>query len=97
MLRSIALSFLLLIGVILVACQPVVPDTPPTELANLSIDDLISQATQPTYDDLFRNNETHVGQLVYYRAQIIQVVQAGEDRYQLRANVTQSQFFWEDP
>ena len=49
-----------------------------------------------SYDDLFRNNEAHVDKLVYYRAKVVQVTDGSSDRYVLRADVTESECFWED-
>ena len=90
------LGVLLAVGLSVMACEPVGPIPPPTELSTLSLEELKERASSPTYDDLFRNNERHVGQLVHYQAQLIQVVDAGRDRYQIRANVMKGQFFWQD-
>ncbi|MFP6570887.1 MAG: hypothetical protein VB815_10345, partial [Dehalococcoidia bacterium] len=48
-------------------------------------------------DDLFRNNEVHVGKIVYYRGEVVQVMDAGDDQFQLRVNLTEDSFFWTDP
>jgi len=72
-----------------VSCQPVAPTPPPPRLANLSFGELKERAFSPTYDDLFRNNESHVGKLVYYRAKIIQVIDNGKGLFQLRADITE--------
>ena len=56
----------------------------------------MQEAEKISYDDLFRNNEQHVGKTVYYRAQIVQVINAGKDEYQFRANVTEGTFGWDD-
>jgi hypothetical protein len=59
-------------------------------------DTLKHSAASVTYDDLFRNNELHVGKLVYYRGKTIQVIDVDDDQYQLRVNVTEDSFFWTD-
>jgi Leucine-rich repeat (LRR) protein len=43
-----------------------------------SFDQLKSSSTRISYDDLFRNNERHVGKLVYFTGEIVQVVEADE-------------------
>jgi len=53
-------------------------------------------ATSPNYDDLFRNNQQYVGTLVYYRGQVVQVLEAGQNKYQLRVNITEGKYSWGD-
>ncbi len=62
----------------------------------LTFEELVSQASQVTYDELFRNNESYVGDFVHYRVRVVQVIEAGRDKYQLRANVTEGSYLWED-
>ena len=94
----VSIRFRLLVSVVLIvlSCQPLAPTPASPELSNLSFEEIKHRASSPTYDDLFRNNEQYLGELVYYQAQLIQVMDIGEDRYQLRANVTQERFLWED-
>ena len=49
-----------------------------------------------SYDELFRNNEEYIEQLVYYRGKVIQVQEPRGDNYVLRANITEGEFLWED-
>ena len=65
-------------------------------LPTLTFQEAKSEARQVTYDDLFRNNESYLGELVHYRGQVVQVVEGGRDNYQLRVNVTEGAYFWED-
>lgn len=65
-------------------------------LPTLTFQEVQSEASQVTYDDLFRNNESYLGELVHYRGQVVQVVEAGGDDYRLRVNVTEGAYFWED-
>ena len=51
---------------------------------------------QITYDDLFRNNEEHIGKTVSYLGKIIQVIEGGGNEYQLRVNVTKGEYSWDD-
>jgi hypothetical protein len=55
-----------------------------------------SEANRVDYDDLFRNNEQHVGQPVLFQGEIIQVMDAGNEKYQFRVNVTPVTFGWDD-
>lgn len=56
----------------------------------------MAQATRVSYDDLFRNNDAYVGQRVHFRGKIIQVVEGSGDNYDLRVNVTRSDYGWDD-
>ena len=49
-----------------------------------------------SYDDLFRNNEEHIGKTVWYTGKVIQVIEGDGDEYQLRVNVTEGETFWDD-
>ena len=50
-----------------------------------------------TYDDLFRNNEQHVGKTARYRGEVVQVIEGLlGDYYELRVNVTWNGIFWDD-
>lgn len=60
-------------------------------------DDIRDTAVTVAYDDLFRNNEVHVGKIVYYRGEVVQALDAGGDQFQLRVNLTEDSFFWTDP
>ena len=53
-------------------------------------------ATRIPYDDLFRNNEEHIGKRVSYMGEVIQVVGGDEDLYNLRANVSKGEYLWDD-
>lgn len=68
------------------------PDGRPRPFSALKAD-----ASQIPYDDLFRNNDEHIGKEVYYTAELIQVVDGFGDDYEVRANVTEGEFgLWED-
>ena len=68
----------------------------PKPLPTLTFEEQKSLANQVSYDDLFRNNESHVGKQVWYEAKVIQVVEGRGDDYQLRANVTRGDYSWDD-
>lgn len=56
----------------------------------------IAQAARVSYDDLFRNNGAYIGQKVHFQGKIVQVVEGPGDSYDLRVNVTQGQYTWDD-
>ena len=95
--------FALALAVVFAACasEPAEPapastSIPPTAEPTATFEELKSASTRLSYDDLFRNNEEHIGKTVWYRAQVIQVIEGDDDEYQLRANVTQEGNFWDD-
>ena len=54
-------------------------------------------STTLLYDDLFRENESHVGKLLWFKGKIIQVDDQADDKYLLRVNVTEDENgFWSD-
>lgn len=63
----------------------------------MPFDQLTQQASRITYDDLFRNNEQHVGKVVYYRAVLLQVLTVKTDSYQIRAGVSLDEPSRSDP
>lgn len=96
----------LVVTTLLIACVggPTAPDPAGSSTATPAIvpsptpsfDELKTQAAQIPYNDLFRNNETHVGKQVWYRAKVVQVLEEGEDEFHLRANVTEREYLWDD-
>lgn len=73
------------------------PRTPTPIFSGLAFRGMRESASSISYDDLFRNNERHLGTVVYYVGQVIQVVSGDEDKYALRVNVTRSGNSWDDP
>ncbi len=60
--------------------------------------ELKANANSLTYDDLYRNNETYQGDLVYLKGEVIQVVAYGNsDNYELRVAITPSDYGYDDP
>ena len=50
-----------------------------------------------SYDDLLRNNEKYVGDIVHYKGEILQVRHDYQDIYTLRISVTEGDYGWSDP
>ena len=64
---------------------------------SLKFEDALSESTTIPYDELFRNNDSYLGQLVHSRGEVVQVVEGwSDDTYDLRVNVTEGDHFWED-
>jgi hypothetical protein len=91
---------MLILGLVACATTAKPPPTPratPTPpLSRIRFDDLKSMAVVVSYDDLFRNNQVHVGKIVYYQGKLIQVIEGGKDSYQLLVDVTRGEYFWTD-
>lgn len=49
-----------------------------------------------TYDDLMRNNENYVGQIVHYTGKVLQVQKIDGDSYVMRIAVTEKSFYYDD-
>lgn len=67
------------------------------EVPQLSLSEIKNKSTELSYDELMRHNEDYVGDLVHYRAEVVQVMEVYGDNYVLRAKVTQGPYDrWED-
>jgi len=68
------------------------------EQAALSIEEIKNRAIEDlSYDELLRNNEKYVGEIVYYRGEINQVVEGWGGNYILRIFVTKEEYgLWND-
>lgn len=75
--------------------KPTAPPTPTRTFNQLKV-----MAVRLSYDELFRNNEQHIGKLVHFRGKISQVVDVTDGtsgNWVLRVNVTESSYgFWDD-
>ena len=60
------------------------------------LDQLWAEAETVGYDDLFRNVDEHVGKVVTFRGEIVQVIDGSGARYSLRINVTRGTYSWTD-
>ena len=69
-----------------------------TPVPTPTFDELFELAQEIAYDELFRNNELHVGKEVRLVAKIVQVIANPDqsDEFYLRANVTPGDFIWDD-
>ena len=60
--------------------------------------ELKEKADRVTYEEIYRNNETYQGDLVYLKGEVVQVIADGNsDRYVLRVSITRSSFGYDDP
>jgi hypothetical protein len=81
------------------APEPTPEPTPPPTAKPLTFAQLKAQAKKVPYKTLFRNSADYVGDLIYFRGEVIQVIDVeGEpDKYQLRVNVTKGSYgIWKD-
>lgn len=65
----------------------------PSKSSSKSIQEVKNEAISPSYDDLFRNNEEYVGDIVYYKGSVVQVENLVGDEYVLRVSTRP---FYED-
>ncbi len=65
----------------------------PTEAPTPTFDELKVASIQLSYDDIFRNNEEHIGKSIWYTGEVIQIIEGDGDEYQLRVNVTEGDDF----
>lgn len=87
---------------LLIALVAIAGDTEPAATAIptpvLTFAELKSNANSLTYEELYRNNETYQGSLVYLKGEVVQVVTEGNsDSYVLRVEITQTDYGYDDP
>lgn len=75
--------------------DPTPEPTPVPTPAPLTFDEQLAAAENITYEDLFRNSDTHLGRTVYYRGELIQMLGEPGD-WQYRINVTPVSFGYTD-
>ena len=72
------------------------PDVSTAPEATLSIDEFKAQSSTIPYDDLIRETEKYIGEIVHYTGKVVQV-QESRSNLSLRVNVTEGNFgFYED-
>ncbi len=83
--------------------QAVVRATPtegtakPAKTSTPTIDQIKALAKNVLYNELARNTEDYVGDIIYYRGQVIQVQEVRDRRVVLRVNVTEGSYgIWKD-
>jgi len=74
-----------------------VPTVAPTPVPELTWNEMMVAAENVSYDELFRHSADHIGDLVYFKGQVIQVL--GETgNFEMRISVTPGSYgFWDDP
>lgn len=69
----------------------------PSDTPTPTNEQLKALAKNVPYDSLARNTEKYVGELVYYKGQVVQVMEMGGLKVVLRVNVTEQPFgLWDD-
>ena len=74
------------------------PTAKPTLVPTPTFEELWLEAAEIEYEDLFRNNEMHVGKQIRFVTEIIQVLESadGDNQFILRGNVTRGKYSWND-
>ena len=99
-LAAIIAPIALLIALVAVAgdSQPTATAPAATATPILTFQELKERAGRVTYEELYRNNETYQGDLVYLKGEVIQVAADGNsDRYTLRVSITKTDYGYDDP
>jgi hypothetical protein len=74
-----------------------VPTPRPTATPRLTWNQMMAAAENVSYDELFRHSARHIGDLVYFRGEVIQVL-GDAGWFEMRISVTPSDYgFWDDP
>jgi len=63
-----------------------------TKTPTMSVEEIKSSALTISYDDLMRNNENYVGEVAYYRGEVVQVSEIYGDKYVLRVATKQEPY-----
>lgn len=93
------LGFIVIAIALSISGYPLTISNPITGQSGLSTNQIISSAKTVPYDDLFRNNEQYIGDIVYYKGKIIQVQNIAGDNYIFRVAVKKSELmndYYED-
>jgi hypothetical protein len=77
--------------------EPTPPPTPvPTERRR-STKAMVESAMKVSYEEVFRNSDSYLSAPVYFKGEVIQVLDGGDGTYTLRINVTKGEYgWWED-
>ena len=68
-----------------------------TPTTTMNVEEQISTAKQIPYDELARNTENHIGEIVTYRGKIAQVIEQFGGKMGLRVEVTEGAYgIWDD-
>lgn len=68
-----------------------------TITARMTAEELKATAKTVSYDELARNTETYVGDFLYYKGKVIQIIEGYGQQVDLRVNVTKSEYgSWDD-
>lgn len=69
----------------------------PTVAPTVTIEDIKNSAIPISYDELMRNSNTYIGEVVYKRGEILQVSERRSDKYVLRVATQPSTYgYYED-
>lgn len=96
----------IILGVVFLGCVACVifgltilstPTYETTTTPTMTTEELKAAAEQIPYDELARNTGNHIGEFVYYRGKVVQVVEGFGQQMGLRVEVTEGEYgFWDD-
>jgi hypothetical protein len=91
---AVIITGIVIFALIGVCSNSISQTTPETNQAvpKLTISEIKSKAITIPYDDLMRYNERYVGDIVYYRGKIMQIVNSYGDNYTIRLATKQSEY-----
>ena len=72
-------------------------DTSSTTLPKLTSEEIKNRAITVTFDELMRNNEDYVDQIVFLEGKVIQADNRSGDKYFLRVSITPNSYGYSDP
>jgi hypothetical protein len=75
---------------------PTPEPTPVPTARRRSIKQMVDSATKVSYKELFRNSDKYLLDAVYFKGEVIQVLDDGSGSYTLRVNVTKGEYGWWD-
>lgn len=68
----------------------------PTTSSNMSIDEIKKNAIAVKYADLSGNNQDYVGKIVYFKAEVFEMIEIDPKNYTLLVHMTKNEDFWID-
>ena len=63
----------------------------------MNVEEIKATAKQIPYDELARNTESYIGEIIYYKGKVVQVIEESGQKMGLRVEVTEGEYgIWDD-